>query len=67
MTPKERFNEILNIYNYYNMAIIVNEKGVIEYFFNNRPDINSLTEQDILGHNILAVSYTHLDVYKRQA
>lgn len=33
MTPKERFNEILNIYNYYNMAIIVNEKGVIEYFF----------------------------------
>lgn len=53
MTPKERFNEILNIYNYYNMAIIVNEKGVIEYFFNNRPDINSLTEQDILGHNIL--------------
>ena len=32
MTLKERFNEILNIYNYYNMAIIVNDKGTVEYF-----------------------------------
>ncbi len=53
MIPKERFNEILNIYNYYNMVIIVDEKGVVQYFFNNRPDINSVTEQDILGHNVL--------------
>lgn len=53
MTLKDRFNEILNIYNYYNMAIIVNEKGIVEYFFNNRPDINSATEKDVLGHNIL--------------
>ena len=53
MRHKERFNEILNIYNYYNMAIIVDDKGVIEYFYNNRPDINSITEQELLGHNIL--------------
>ena len=53
MIPKERFNEILNIYNYYNMVIIVDEKGMVQYFFNNRPDINSVTEQDILGHNVL--------------
>ncbi|MBS6206576.1 MAG: sigma 54-interacting transcriptional regulator [Firmicutes bacterium] len=53
MTLKERFNEILNIYNYYNMAIIVNDKGTVEYFYNNRPDINSITEKEILGHNVL--------------
>ena len=59
MRHKERFNEILNIYNYYNMAIIVDDKGVIEYFYNNRPDINSITEQELLGHNILE-SYVNI-------
>ncbi len=53
MALKERVKEILNIYNYYNMAIIVDDKGIVEYFFNNRPDINSVTEKDVLGHNIL--------------
>ncbi|MGN0735496.1 MAG: sigma-54 interaction domain-containing protein [Anaerovoracaceae bacterium] len=53
MTLEERINEILNLYNYFNMAIIVDEQGTVEYFFNNRPDINSITEKDILGHCVL--------------
>lgn len=53
MTLEERVDQILNLYNYYNMAIIVDENGTVEYFFNNRPDINSITEKEILGHNLL--------------
>lgn len=45
--------EILNLYNYFSMAIITNEHGVVEYFYNNRPDINTITEKQILGHNVL--------------
>lgn len=53
MILKEHVKEILNLYNYFNMAIITNEKGIVEYFYNNRPDINSITEGDILGHCVL--------------
>ncbi len=37
--------QILNIYNYYNGAIMVNRRGMIEYYYNNRKDINTLTEK----------------------
>lgn len=50
---EKHIQEILNLYNYFNMAIITDEKGVVEYFYNNRPDINSMTEQDVLGHYLL--------------
>ena len=59
MTLQNHINEILNLYNYYNLAMIIDEKGTIEYFFNNRPDLNSLTEKDVLGCNIMD-SYINL-------
>ncbi|WP_425756436.1 hypothetical protein ACPW7J_02875 [Ihubacter sp. rT4E-8] len=35
--------QILNIYNYYDGAIIMDRKGIIEYYYNSRKDINTLT------------------------
>ena len=53
MLTEKNIQEILNLYNYFNMAIITDKNGVIEYFYNNRPDINSVTEKEVLGHNLL--------------
>lgn len=47
--------QILNIYNYYNGAIMVNRKGMIEYYYNNRKDINTLTEKDVLGKSLFEI------------
>lgn len=47
--------QILNIYNYYNGAIMVNRKGIIEYYYNNRKDINTLTEKDVLGKSLFEI------------
>ena len=35
--------QILNIYNYYDGAIIMDRKGIIEYYYNSRKDIKTLT------------------------
>ena len=53
MILQDRINEILNLYNYYNVAVITDENGIVEYFYNNRPDINPITEEEILGKHIL--------------
>lgn len=47
--------QILNIYNYYNGAIMVNRRGMIEYYYNNRKDINTLTEKDVLGKSLFEI------------
>ena len=53
MTLRDRINEILNLYNYYDVAIITDENGIVEYFYNNRPDLNPITEDEMLGRHIL--------------
>ena len=53
MILQNRIHEILNLYNYYDVAIITDEKGIVEYFYNNRPDLNPITEEEMLGRHIL--------------
>ncbi len=38
--------QILNIYNYYDGAIVIDRKGIIEYYYNSRKDINTLTNEN---------------------
>ena len=59
---------------------MVNRRGMIEYYYNNRKDINTLTEKDVLGKSLfeiyssidmenstlMEVMRTGQDVYKRQ-
>lgn len=47
--------QILSVFNYIDGVVVTNSKGVIEYYTNNRPDINRLREKDILGKYILKV------------
>lgn len=51
--------QILNIYNYFDGAIIVDRKGNIEYYNNKRKDINTLTNGEIMGKNLFTV-YPHI-------
>lgn len=53
MILQNHISEILNLYNYYDVAIITDEHGVVEYFYNNRPDLNPITEEEMLGRHIL--------------
>ena len=67
-------DQLLSLYNFYDGGIMVNRDCVIEYYHNNRPDINTLAENEIVGKSIfevyptiqeqnsslLPVSYTHL-------
>ena len=53
--------QILNIYNYYDGAIIVDRKGCIEYYFNNRKDINTLTNDELFGKNLFEI-YPDLNI-----
>ncbi len=47
--------EILNIYNYYDGAIVIDRKGTIEYYYNNRKDINTLTNETTRGKSLFTV------------
>jgi len=47
--------QILNFYNYYDGAIMVNRAGIIEYYHNSRPDINTLTDEMIVGKSLFEV------------
>lgn len=49
---KENAQEILNLYNYFNGAIIFDGDAVAVYYYNNRPDINDMTEEDVVGKHI---------------
>ena len=49
---KENAQEILNLYNYFNGAIIFDGDAVAVYYYNNRPDINDMTEEDVVGRHI---------------
>lgn len=59
MGPSKYVEQILNIYNYFDGAIIVDRKGSIEYYNNKRQDINTLTNKEIVGKNLFSV-YPHI-------
>ncbi len=52
--------QILNIYNYYDGAIVIDRKGTIEYYYNSRKDINTLTNEETRGKSLFFV-YPQLD------
>ena len=41
--------QLLSLYNFYDGGIMVNKDCVIEYYHNNRPDINTLSESEMIG------------------
>jgi len=47
--------QILSIYNYIDGLIITNNKGIVEYYTNFRPDVNNLKESDVIGKHVLSV------------
>jgi len=47
--------QILSIYNYIDGIIVTNNKGIVEYYTNYRPDINNLKEIDVVGKHVLSV------------
>lgn len=60
---KENAQEILNLYNYFNGAIIFDGDAVAVYYYNNRPDINDMTEEDVVGKHISEI-YPDLNLEK---
>lgn len=48
-------DQLLSLYNFYDGGIMVNRDCVIEYYHNNRPDINTLAENEIVGKSIFEV------------
>lgn len=47
--------QLLNLYNYIDGILVVDAKGVIEYFITYRPDVNNLKEKDLIGKHILEI------------
>ena len=58
---KENANEILNLYNYFNAAIILDKDAIAVYYFNNRHDINDLSEEEVIGKHLQEI-YPELDL-----
>ena len=52
---RDRAKDILNLFNYYGGAVIVNTKGIIEHYYNSVPEVNSVTPEEAVGKNILEV------------
>ena len=50
-------NQILNIFNYVDSALITDKDGIVRYYHLVRPDINSMKPEEMLGKTIF-------DVYK---
>ena len=47
--------QILNLYNYIDGIMVVDAKGMIEYYKTYRPDVNQLKESDVIGKSILDI------------
>ena len=47
--------QILNIYNYFDGAIVADRRGIIEYYYNSRKDINTLNSKEILGRSLFEI------------
>lgn len=55
MNLMDHVEQILDFYNYYDGAIMVNRSGIIEYYYNKRTDINKLTDEMLLGKSLFEV------------
>ncbi|MFR2965294.1 MAG: hypothetical protein ACLTK0_02200 [Anaerovoracaceae bacterium] len=69
--------QILNIYNYFDGAIVADRRGIIEYYYNSRKDINTLNSKEILGRSFFEIypsmkeqyhdgSGTHREAFDKQ-
>ena len=47
--------KILNIYNYFDGVIVTDRNGIVEYYYNSRKDINTLSDSEILGKSLFEV------------
>lgn len=60
---RESAQEILNLYNYFDGAIIFDKDAVAVYYYNKRPEINALREEDVVGRHLSEI-YPSLDLEK---
>lgn len=58
--------QLLSLYNFYDGGIMVNKDCVIEYYHNNRPDINTLSESEMIGKTIFEI-YPSVNEKKQHA
>ncbi len=47
--------QLLNLYNYIDGIMVTDQNGIVEYYTNFRPEVNSLKERDVLGRHVLEV------------
>lgn len=55
MIGSKYVEQILDIYNYFSGAIMIDRKGIIEYYYNNRRDINTIADEEVVGKSIFDV------------
>lgn len=55
MKIRRYVEQILNLYNFIDGLMVVDARGIIEYFITYRPDMNTLKESDIVGKHLLEV------------
>lgn len=58
---RDSAKEILNLYNYFNGAIIFDSDAIAVWYYNNRPDINHMTEENVVGKHLHEI-YPDLDL-----
>lgn len=52
---RERALELLNLYNYFDEAIIFDDNAIAVYYYNNRTDINPIGEEEIVGKHLMEI------------
>lgn len=58
---REYAQELLDVYNYFNGVIIFDQQATAVYYYNNRPDINNLRDDDVIGKSLSQI-YPDLDL-----
>ena len=58
---REYAQELLDVYNYFNGVIIFDRHAIAVYYYNNRPDLNSLQDKDVIGKTLSQI-YPNLDL-----
>ena len=58
---REYAQDLLDVYNYFNGVIIFDQQATAVYYYNNRPDINNLRDDDVIGKSLSQI-YPDLDL-----
>ncbi len=58
---REYAQELLDVYNYFNGVSIFDRHAIAVYYYNNRPDLNSLQDKDVIGKTLSQI-YPNLDL-----